>query len=379
MVSNFTNALMNGALASDTRDLPTHFSQLMARPVHPNTSDQKWVARILAGDSEAWNQFVLKFTDRVWRRAWQLCSESCPYNKAVVHCVFHSLAKNKVQSVSDKRVGCDDGLEIYAFTFDYFYNHKKKTGKLNNYDGRSALETFVASVLHGTLRVDWIRHKRKIRIDQITRPAEIKELSETEGKIFEQMVMHRSTEIIARNLSLTFADVEDAQKRITHALVSKGNLHLVLKDPEGAYEEDEHDIPYRLSVIPIQQSVERIWETICSMIKMLPENEKLILDMVFDRELDATTILETCSDLNIDLPVKPRTGNVTIHSIYQSVDFVLKKIGNELATKHQSLLAEANNWLEGDSTSSSVSVKGLKALLKDMGIRNDIATPVQTR
>lgn len=339
-----------------------------------HSSDLKWVSRILSGDPEAWNQFVLKFTDRIWRRAWQLCSEACTYNKAAVHCVFHALANNRVQSLSDNRVGCDEGLEIYAFTFDYFFNNKKNTGKLKNYDGRSSLETFVASVLHGTLRVDWIRHKRKIRVDQITRPPEIKELPESDGKVFEQMVMQRSPEVIARNLSMTFSEVEASQTRITHALVAKGNLHLVLRDPEGTYEDDKHDIPYHLSVIPIQQSVERIWETICGMIKMLPENEKLILDMVFDREMDATAILNTCTELDITLPVTPRNGSTTIHSIYQSVDLILKKIGTELSTKHKLLLAEANNWLDGDTSASSVSVKGLKALLKNMGIRNDVAT-----
>ncbi len=350
----------------------------MANPAKTYSSDQKWVARILDGDSDAWNQFVLKFTDRIWRRSWQLCSEACPYNKAVVHCVFHALAKNNVQSLSDNRVGCDEGLEIYAFTFEYFYKHKKHTGKLKNYDGRSSLETFVASVLHGSLRTDWIRHKRKLRVDQITRPAEIKELGETDGKVFEQMVMQRSPEIIARNLSMSYDDVEKSQKRITHALVTAGNLHLVLRDPEGAYDEDDHDLPYRLEVLPIQEAVENIWETICNLIRVLPENEKLLLDMVFDQELDATSILSTCSELDITLPVKPRTGKTTIHSIYQSVDHILKKVGQQLSTRHSSLLAEAENWLDGDLQSSSISVKGLKAMLRSMGTQSSMAPQVNS-
>lgn len=333
-------------------------------------TDLDWTQRIIRGDATAWNAFVEGFSDRVWRRAWQLCNEACPHNKAVVHCVFHSLSKGGVNPASDDRPGCDDGLDIYAFTFDYFFNRTKKTGKLKHYDGRASLETFVATVLHGNLRTDWIRHKRRVRIDQITRPPEIQRLTEADGKVFEQMVLQRPTETIARKVELDYEEVEAAQQRVTHALMTNGNLHLILRNAESAIDElDWHDNDTAPRVIPIKRSVDQIWKAVLSLFGRLNSHEKILLDMMFDKEMNASTILERCETLKIQLPVKPRSGKTTIHSIYQSVDAILDKVGQWLQDEHRPLLVEASDWLdssEGDS--ASISTKGLKALLKNMGI-----------
>jgi len=342
---------------------------------HTYTTDLDWVRRIIDGDDEAWNAFVDRFTDRVWRRSWQLCDEACPFNRATVFCVFHALAKDHVQPGSDDRPGCDEGLEIYAFIFDYFHNKRKGTGKLKHYDGRSKIDTFVAAVLHGHLRTDWIRHKRKLRVDQITRPTEIQRLSKPDGRVFEQMVMQRSIETISSRLGMPYEEVAAAQERVTHALMTNGNLHLILRSPESPVDEfDPSSRTSSLQVIPLTRSVDAIWDAVCELIGTLPENEKILLSMMFDKELDAKVILERCTTLDIELPVRPRTGNVTIHSIYQSIDAILKNLGEMLQSEHAKLLREAHDWLDDDSVSTSVSVKGLKALLKHMGIAEQNAT-----
>ena len=348
----------------------------MAASTKVHQSDLEWVHRILDGDGNAWNAFVESFSDRVWRRCWNLCNESCPYNKAHVHCVFHSLVRGGVNPANDDRPGCDEGLEIYAFTFDYLYNRTNDTGKLKHYDGRASLETFVATILHGNLRTDWIRHKRKVRVDQITRPAEIQRLSDQDGLVFEQMVLQRPTETIARKVKMDYEAVERAQERVTHALMANGNLHLILRTPESAIDEfDWNDQDTAPRVIPLKRSVNDIWESVMTLFRRLPDSEKILLDMMFDQELQANAILERCSDLGIDLPVKPRTGNVTIHSIYQSVDSILGKLGGWLEEEHPSLLSDASNWLEEDVPDPSVSVKGLKTLLKTMGVRSKPLDP----
>ena len=335
-----------------------------------NKDDVTRVERILDGDPGTWNSFVEEFSDRVWRRSWHLCNEACPHNKANVHCVFHSLAANRVQSISDDRPGCDEGLEIYAFIFDYLFNRNKKTGKLKHYDGRSQLETFVAAVMHGNMRTDWIRHKRRLRVDQITRPAEIQRLGESDGKVFEQMVMQRPTETISSKLKMDYEEARAAQERVTHALMANGNLHLILRDPEGNLDDfdQQESAESVLRVIPIKRTVNNIWSAVCSLIEKLPENHKILLDMVFDKELDAKLILARCEELGLELPVTPRSGNLTIHSIYQSIDQILKSLGALLAQEHHDLLDEARNWMDDANLSESVSVKGLKALLKNMGI-----------
>jgi hypothetical protein len=234
----------------------------------PHAEDLKWVQRIFGGDAHAWNRFVQAFSDRIWRRSWQLCNEACPHNKGSVFCVFHALAAESVKPSSDDRPGCDDGLEIYAFIFEYFYNAKKETGKLKHFDGRSQVETFVASVLHGNLRTDWIRHKRKLRVDQITLPDEVKRLSKVDQRVYRQMVMQRPTETISRNTGVSPDDVAMAQERITHALMANGNLHLILRKVESSLEELGHgDDPTAPRAIPLQQAVERIWETVCDLIR----------------------------------------------------------------------------------------------------------------
>ncbi len=336
----------------------------------PHASDLAWVQRIFDGDATAWNQFVERYSDRVWRRSWQLCYEACPHKQGGVFCVFHALSAGGVQPAKDDRPSCDEGLEIYAFTFDYFYKHKQGTGKLKHYDGRAKLDTFVSTVMHGHLRTDWIRHRRRLRVDQITLPPEIKRLSQKDQRVFEQMIMQRPTETIARNLALTMEETEQAQERVTHALMTNGNLHLILRNPEGALEEatlNTYSRPARM--LPLQRAVDQIWQKICLLISELPEPHKILLDMVFDQELDAKTILDRCQVLGLALPVTPRTGQMTIHTIYQSVDSILKTIGQEMQTRFTDVLNEARTWLEEDEAgTSSISVKGLKALLKNMGI-----------
>ena len=335
----------------------------------PHAEDLKWVHRIMDGDARAWNRFVEAFSDRIWRRSWQLCNEACPHNKASVFCVFHALAADSVKPSSDERPGCDEGLEIYAFIMEYFHNAAKGTGKLKHFDGRSSLETFVASVLHGNLRTDWIRHKRKLRVDQITLPEEIKRLPKSDHRVYRQMVMQRPTETIARHTGLSPDDVAMAQERITHALMANGNLHLILRSPEGSLEDlgygDDAKMP---RAIPLHRTVERIWEAVCDLIRELPEQHKILLDMMFDEELDAKVILARVNELKLDLPVSPRSGKMTIHTIYQSIDQILKDLGTQLQARDSGVLDEARTWLDDDSIDGSISSKGLKALLKNMGI-----------
>ena len=335
----------------------------------PHAEDLKWVQRIFGGDAHAWNRFVQAFSDRIWRRSWQLCNEACPHNKGSVFCVFHALAAESVKPSSDDRPGCDDGLEIYAFIFEYFYNAKKETGKLKHFDGRAQMETFVASVLHGNLRTDWIRHKRKLRVDQITLPDEVKRLSKVDQRVYRQMVMQRPTETISRNTGVSPDDVAMAQERITHALMANGNLHLILRKVESSLEELGHgDDPTAPRAIPLQQAVERIWEAVCDLISEQPEPNKILLVMVFDKELDAKVILARVDKLKLDLPVSPRSGKVTIHTIYQSVDYILKELGDQLQSRHRDILNDAHDWLDDGAADNTVSSKGLKALLKNMGI-----------
>lgn len=349
-----------------------------------NQQDLQWTDRILRGDPGAWNQFVERYSDRVWRRAWQLCNEACPYNQATVYCVFHALAADRVKPVSDDRPSCDEGLEIYAFIFEYLYNRQKHSGKLKHYDGRAGLDAFVGAVLHGHLRTDWIRHKRKLRVDQITLPPEIQRLSSKEQRVFEQMVMQRPTETIARNVSLSMEDTEMAQEKVTHALMANGNLHLILRNPEGVLDETfgmHAGAESGPRIVPLQRSVDAIWDRICTLIRELPEPEKILLNMAFDKELGAKEMLARVQTLQLALPVTPRTGNLTIHSVYQSIDAVLRKLGKQFEERFAEVLSDAYNWLDDDSVeaSPSVSVKGLKALLKNMGVasppHDDAAAP----
>ncbi len=220
------------------------------------------------------------------------------------------------------------------------------------------------------MRTDWIRHKRKLRVDQITRPAEIQRLGDKDARVFEQMVMQRPTETIAGNLKIEYDEARNAQERVTHALMANGNLHLILRDPEGNLDDFDRQESAEnvLKVIPIQRTVNNIWSSVCEIIAELPESHKILLDMVFDKELDAKLILERCQQLDLKLPVVPRSGVLTIHSIYQSIDQILKSLGESLERDHRSLLKEARNWMDDANLSESVSVKGLKALLKNMGI-----------
>ncbi len=232
----------------------------------------------------------------------------------------------------------------------------------------------MAAVLHGHLRTDWIRHRRKLRVDQITVPPEIQRLSVQDQRVFKQMVMQRPTETIARKVGLSVQETEQAQERVTHALMTNGNLHLILRNPEHALDDtlplEHHE---GLRVIPMQRAVDQIWEKVCDLIRELPEHHKILLDMVFDQELDARSILERCEMLGITLPVQPRTGNVTIHTVYQSVDSILKTLGTQLQERYPDVVTNAFNWLESDRPGGPdmVTVKGLKALLKNMGIKPD--------
>ncbi|GAB5521328.1 MAG: hypothetical protein RhofKO_35790 [Rhodothermales bacterium] len=276
-----------------------------------------------------------------------------------------------MQSVNDDRPGCDEGLEIYAYIFDYFYNSKQHTGKLKNYDGRSQLDTFVGAVLHGHLRTDWIRHKRKMRVDQITYPEEIQRLPRLEHKVFEQMLMQRSTETIARNVGANVQDVELAQRRVTHALLSNGNLHLILRHPEEGIDDSLQQRKEASSprVLNMEWAINVLWEKICAVIQGLPEEHKILLDMAFDQELGAKEMLDRTVQLRLKLPVSPRSGKLTIHTIYQSIDAILKTVGSLLMAQYPAEVDQARQWLgQADEERAGISSKGLKALLKEMGL-----------
>jgi hypothetical protein len=320
--------------------------------------DLDWVQRILESDAQAWNRFVEHYSDRILKRAWELCREARPKGPG-----RHWLPGG--------RIDCDDCLEIYVFIFDYLYNRRQRTGKLKFYDGRSRLDTFVIAVLRGHLRDDWVRHKRRLRVDQITRPPEIKKLSALGQKVFDQMVLQHRTETIAGNLGLSLDEVEKAQARVTHELMAHDHLPMILRRAEEPLEEDlarEDSSSHR--ILPMRRALDRLWEKVCLLIGELPQNEKILLDMVFDQELDAESILRRCEEISLPLPVQPRTGRFTIHSIYQSVDVILKKLGNNLQQKFQRELADCRNSLDEETTlpGSKISSKGLKVLLENMGI-----------
>jgi len=330
-----------------------------------------FVHQIIDGNVKAWNRFVQRYSDRIWRCAWELCREVCRKTYHNLFCVFHALAANGVQPREDERLSCDDGLEIYTFIFDYLYDRQHGTGKLKFYDGRSQLDTFVTVVLREHLRDDWIRHKRHLRVDQITRPQEIKKLSATEQKIFDQMVLQRSLEIIAKNLNLSIDKVETAQERIAHELMLHDHLHLILRHPEQALDEDfnreDSGVYY---IFPMHRAFDELWGKICLLISQLPENEKILLDMAFNQELNADLILQHCKEMSLKLPVLPRSGRLTIHSIYQSIDAVLKKLGEMLQQKYQQVLIECYNYIDDETIQigNGISIRGLKELLKNMGI-----------
>jgi hypothetical protein len=91
--------------------------------------------------------------------------------------------------------------------------------------------------------------------------------------------------------------------------------------------------------------------------------------MVFEKELDARTMLERTQQLQLVLPVVPVSGNMTIHTIYQSIDHILREVGRQLTVRYPELLEEAYTWLDDDTLQpGAVSIQGLKALLKNMGL-----------
>ena len=344
--------------------------------------DLTFVQNILKGEAKAWNRFVQKYSDKICTRAWQLCNEFCHNTQGVLYCVFKGLAAGGVQLDKTGRAGCDEGLEIYAFTFDYFFNRKQNTGKLKFYDGRSQLDTFVTAVLFGNLRTDWIRHKRHLRVDQITRPPEIKKLCVTDQKIFDQMVMQRNAETIARYLRLSIEQVEQAQSRISHELMANDHLHLILRSPEQPLEENfsraDTASPH---IIPMRRALNQLWDKICFLIGELPEHEKILMDMYFDKELDAETILSYCKELHLKLPVVPRNGRLNIHNVYQSIDLILKKLGKLLHQKYAKELENCYNLMENESNfvSKEISIKGLKLLLKNMGLKTEISSKLNNK
>ena len=213
-----------------------------------------------------------------------------------------------------------------------------------------------------------------MRIDQITYPEEIQRLPHLEQKVFEQMLMQRSTETIARNVGASVPDVELAQRRVTHALLSNGNLHLILRHPEEGIDDSLQQRREMGSprVLNMEWAINVLWEKICAVIQDLPEEHKILLDMAFDQELGAKEMLQRTIQLRLKLPVSPRSGKMTIHTIYQSIDAILKAVGSLLMAQYPLEVDQARQWLgQADEERAGISAKGLKALLKEMGLRND--------
>lgn len=338
--------------------------------------DLAWVNRICAGEPGAWDRFVDRYSDRFWRRAWRLCDEACPFKhrRFAAFCVFHALDDDHVQPLHDDRPGCDEGLEVYAFICEYFWNRSAETGKLIFYDGSASLDAFVAATLHGSLRTDWIRHHRGVRIDRIPMPPEIEDLPWVERQIYEQMVLQRSAERIAREIDadLSIPEIEAAQERITHELIAHGNVRHILRDPEVVTAESADD---RASpgghVVSLHGPMTALWTAVGDAIAHLPDDHRLVVDMVFDRGLTADQVLDRVETLRLDLPVTPRSGSYTTAHVYQSIDKLLKQVGDIVTNQHPGAVRDARAWLPHDVSDAPLHVAGLKQMLDAMGLPPD--------
>ncbi|NBC85866.1 MAG: hypothetical protein GVY25_06705 [Bacteroidetes bacterium] len=334
--------------------------------------DHAWVERICSGDADAWNRFVDRYSDRIWRRAWHLCDEACPFKhrRFAAFCVFHALDANHVQPSHDTRPGCDEGLEVYAFICEYFWNRSAETGKLSFYDGSASLDAFVAATLHGSLRTDWIRHHRGVRIDRIPMPPEIEALPSTERAIYEQMVLQRPAERIAREIDadLSIPDIEAAQERITHVLIASGNVRHILREPEVVTADYAETAAPGGRVVSLHGPMTDLWTAVGDAICDLPSPHRLVIDMVFDEGLTAGEVLDRVETLGLDLPVTPRSGPYTTAHVYQSIDALLKRVGTAVMENEPNVVNEARSWLPQDLDAAPLHVAGLKEMLDAMGV-----------
>lgn len=332
-----------------------------------------FVQQILAGNAKAWRFFKNRHAGRMLERAWQLCRKTYSNLPADFN-LFLNLLKNR-QRVSEKRRQdiYDEFMEIYRFIIYYFYNPEKKAGKLKFYDGRSRLTTYVIQVLIGrSLKTDWLRHKWGVNFSQIPKPAEIQALPFMEQAIYLEMVLRRRPEVIARNLKLDLQQVESAMQRIENELRQHGHwppgpgwANIIPIDENF----EQRDLSTQEQVL-MGQALNLLWEKVCALIGELAENEKILLDMFFDRELDAKAILKRCRELNLPLPVKVKSSEVTIHHIYQSINDILSRLGERLQKGYPGEVENCRRWLEEERAENRVEIfaRGLKLLLKEMGI-----------
>ena len=119
--------------------------------------DMEFVARIKAGDGDAWAKFVDQHTDWVLYKAKEWCVQHCPHSAGTYMCGLLSLSlqrEGKHPNIS--RAECDDGMDTYIWLFEQLRK------KITKYSGKNdcLLSTFVWTILNSReLYIDWLRWK----------------------------------------------------------------------------------------------------------------------------------------------------------------------------------------------------------------------------
>ncbi|MBI5816101.1 MAG: hypothetical protein HZB29_10900 [Nitrospinae bacterium] len=143
--------------------LPAHrvynppMSQNEGKSASRTAKDIEFVARITAGDEEAWAKFVDQHTDWALFKAKEWCVQHCPHCAGSYLCGLMSLSlQREGKTPNFSRAECDDGMDTYIWLFEQL---KRKIVK---YSGKNdcLLSTFVWTILNSReLYIDWLRWK----------------------------------------------------------------------------------------------------------------------------------------------------------------------------------------------------------------------------
>jgi DNA-directed RNA polymerase specialized sigma24 family protein len=330
--------------------------------------DEHLISSLLSGSKQALDKFQARVSRRFYSKAIELCQIDCQEKS---FCKLRYAGKKMERMLASSKISCDGFYDALLYVMEYFYNPSNASGRLFHYQAKAPLDAYIAAILYdrnGYLKKGWLRHKRRIRLEDERLPKEIKDLPQIERKVYKSMASHYSENFIASSLNLSRDKVKKIKSKIYELLMKAGLIHLVTRLREHSL--DDYSIKSASTTASEEENIlEKLDNALKTAAKQLHEREKLVLRLYFEKGWTAAKI-STYSRLPEGALL--RSGEkvqVDTREIYWMIEKAMVKVFSYLKKKHRKLIDGLEEKASQKLIKQSEKVRCVKALFDYFGFQ----------
>jgi len=324
-------------------------SRLLRFPIRgrPAATDEELVARIQQGDQQAWSDFLERYTDLLYARAWEYSHATQTWLRAEVR--------------------EDEVAELYLFMAEILRRSFK------SFRGTCKPRTWVFSVISNRPQVikAYLLHKNPGRADvRIPRVLQSRDLADQE--IFKRLVWGLEPAHIAQDLDVSEARCYEVESLLAahsprvHARIQanrqaqRPSLRLDARQDDGFRLQLPHPDPDPASQVEQQDLREGVREALTAAVEELPETERRVLILLYNSGFTASEIV----DLGGADPALGLDEVKNVNRVYYLKDRALDKLVGKLAGRFRETTAvEAR-----PAGQRRQQLKELEAFLQEQGV-----------